>query len=95
MLAYIVARFFLGIRAAFGAAVVFVIAGAVGIGVTVVLVGLLIGFGSALTQSWQVFAYLSSLGLSGLLVGILTVRYYLARQRSNYSVQPDAIVPSV
>ena len=91
MLAYVVARFFLGVRAAFGASVVFVVAGAVGIGVTGVLVGLLIGFGGTLTESWQVFAYLSSLGLGGFLMGVLAVRYYLARQRSNYLARSDAL----
>lgn len=91
MLAYLAARFFLGVRAAFGASVVFVISGAVGMAVAGVLIGLVIGFGPTLTESWQVYAYLSSLGLGGLLAGVLAVRYYLAHQRSNYLTQPDAL----
>lgn len=89
MLAYVVARFFLGVRAAFGAAVIFVIAGALGVGMAGVLLGLIIGFGSSLAGGWSVFVYLASLGAGGLFMAVLAVRYYLARQRFNYSAQPD------
>jgi hypothetical protein len=81
--AYLIARFFLEASVALRAAALFVIAGAIGGASAVLVLAFVIGVGGTLTSGWQVFAYLSSLALSGLLSGAFVAWLYLARVRPN------------
>jgi hypothetical protein len=86
--AYLVARIFLSASVALRAAVLFVIAGAIGGAGAGLVLAFVVGVGGTLTNGWQVVVYLSSLALSGLLSGVLVVRLYLARVRSNKIMEP-------
>jgi hypothetical protein len=86
--AYIIGRLFLGPRSALRAAVLFVISAAIGGAGAGLLLALVMGFGVTLTNGWQIFAYLSGLALCGLLSGTAVVWFYLARERSNKTMEP-------
>lgn len=77
-LAFAVARFFQPALVAIRIALVFVVGSAIG-GVAT-LVGLAFLVGSTLSESWQVIAYLVSLGVGALLGGALLVVFCIKRR---------------
>jgi ABC-type transport system involved in multi-copper enzyme maturation permease subunit len=77
-LAFAVARFFQPASVAIRIALVFVVGSAIG-GVAT-LVGLAFLVGSTLSESWQVIAYLVSLGVGALLGGALLVVFCIKRR---------------
>jgi ABC-type transport system involved in multi-copper enzyme maturation permease subunit len=77
-LAFAVARFFQPASVAIRIALVFVVGSAIG-GVAT-LVGLAFLVSSTLSESWQVIAYLVSLGVGALLGGALLVVFCIKRR---------------
>jgi hypothetical protein len=77
-LAFAVARFFQPASVAIRIALVFVVGSAIG-GVAT-LVGLAFLVGATLSESWQVIAYLVSLGVGALLGGALLVVFCIKRR---------------
>ncbi|GEM_PF-1821734 len=94
MLAFFVALFFQPVAWAIRSAVVFVVGTAGGVILAGALSLLVVGVGVTLASSSQVFAYLSSLALSGLLGGSLLLWLFIKARRSNPSFKRDWLKPA-
>ena len=75
-------------------ATVFVIGAVSGVALSGGLLFLFVGTGSKLTSTLQVYAYLSSLALGGLLGGCLLLWLFIKTNRSNPSFKRDWLKPA-